>query len=90
MLVICNINTGTTLILKTIINELNCNRSVRGRSQMTSCKNHEFLPPSLPSVIVHHDCLDPPPSEQKMTSSRPDPPSNFFNCFLHIIIFLSL
>ena len=24
MLVICNINTGTTLILKTIINELEC------------------------------------------------------------------
>ena len=30
MLVICNINTGTTLslILKTIINELECNKSV--------------------------------------------------------------
>ena len=28
MLVIGNINTGTTLILKTIINELECNKSV--------------------------------------------------------------
>ena len=28
MLVICNINNGTTLILKTVINELECNKSV--------------------------------------------------------------
>ena len=28
MLVICNINTGTTLILNTIINELESNKSV--------------------------------------------------------------
>ena len=47
---------------------------ISGRSQMTSCKNRQFLAPSLPSVIIHHDCLDPPPSEQKRTSSRPDPP----------------
>ena len=56
---------------------------------MTSCKNRQFLPPSLPSVIVRHYCLDPP-SEQKMTSSRPDPPSNLFDCFMYIIIFISL
>ena len=40
-------------------------------SQMTSFKNRQFLPPSLPSVIVGHYCLDP--SEQKMNSSRPAP-----------------
>ena len=40
---------------------------------MTSCKNRQFLPLSLPSVMVRHYCLDPP-SEQKMTSSWPDPP----------------
>ena len=53
---------------------------------MTSCKNRQFLPPSLPSVIDRHYCLTPPPSEQKMMSSRPDLPSNFFNCFMHIIM----
>ena len=66
------------------------NDDVRGRTQMTSCENRQFLPPSLPSVMVRHYCLDPP-SEQKMTSSWPDPPPpNFFNYFMHIIIIISL
>ena len=35
MLVICNVNTGTTLILKTIINEIECNKSVRIALELT-------------------------------------------------------
>ena len=33
---------------------------------MTSCENHHFLPPppSLPSVMVRHYCLDPPPQNK--------------------------
>ena len=37
MQVICNINTGTTLKLKTIINELECNKSVNIR---INCKKN--------------------------------------------------
>ena len=54
--------------------------SIRGRSQMTSCKNCQFLPPSLPSVMVRHYCLDPP-SEQKMTTFWPVPPFELFQLF---------
>ena len=28
------------------------NNNIRGRSQMTSCENRQFLLPSLPSVII--------------------------------------
>ena len=39
MLVICNINTGTTLILKTIINELECNINKSVNIGITCRKN---------------------------------------------------
>ena len=57
-------------------------------SQMTSCKNRQYLPPSLPSVMVRHYCLDPP--KPKMTSSWSDPPFELFQFFMRIIIFISL
>ena len=38
---------------------------------MTSSKNHHFYAPHLCVIVRHHDLN--PPSEQKMTSSWPDP-----------------
>ena len=49
MLVICNINTGTTLILKTIINELECNESVSGYINGTSLPIYNEPPITNPN-----------------------------------------
>ena len=49
MLVICNINTGTTLILKTIINELECNESVSSYINGTSLPIYNEPPITNPN-----------------------------------------
>ena len=41
---------------------------------MTSSKNYHFYAPHLCVIVRHHDLKLNPPSEQKMTSSWPDPP----------------
>ena len=47
--------------LKTFVQNIEI---VRGRSQMTSCKNCQFLPPSLHSVIVRKLLLRPPQNKK--------------------------
>ena len=54
MLVICNINTGTTLISKTIVNEIECNKSV---SIGINCRKNflKFFP--MTNITLDHHVM---------------------------------